>query len=472
MLPNYNFSRFFYCIALISTLVISCKDNYNPADNTVNKNNAEAALLWNELFLDVERYAAGYRPGPAPRSLAYMGLAAYEACIGGMPEYNSLKNRFPGLDIPETDRGLEYHWPTVVHAVYWTMMPKFFPNTGTFPPAGIQNKWDALVAKLDDKYLSEAGYTVFNRSRDYGISVGEAMWTWAVSDPYGHDAYKDPFGNPSTNETYDWTAHYNGPGSWEPTYPGPGKPMGPFFGKARRFAISADDRLSLPPAAYYMNYSENPNSEYYAQALQVYTKNAAADYSIEWIGEFWSDDLLNLTFSPGPRWIAIANQVIQKEGSNLATALETYAKVGMALNDAAVGCWYSKYFYNVERPDSYIHRIIDPNYKPNLDNPLTGETGFTPSFPAYPSGHSTMGAAAAEVLASVFGYAYAMTDKCHKDRTEFEGAPRSFTSFEQMAEENAWSRVLLGVHFRMDCDEGVRFGKFIGQRVHHLPWKK
>ncbi len=55
-----------------------------------------------------------------------------------------------------------------------------------------------------------------------------------------------------------------------------------------------------------------------------------------------------------------------------------------------------------------------------------------------------MGAAGAEALASVFGYAYSMTDNCHLNRTEFEGVPRTFGSFHEMADENAWSRVLLG----------------------------
>ncbi|MBK9109947.1 MAG: hypothetical protein IPM92_16655 [Saprospiraceae bacterium] len=132
--------------------------------------------------------------------------------------------------------------------------------------------------------------------------------------------------------------------------------------------------------------------------------------------EYWSDDLLNLTFSPGPRWIAVANQIINIEKSNLETAIEAYAKCGMALNDAAVGCWNSKYYYSIERPDTYIKKVIDPNYKPNLDNPLTGDVGFTPPFPAYPSGHSTMGAAGAEALASVFGYSYSMTDRCLEGR--------------------------------------------------------
>jgi membrane-associated phospholipid phosphatase len=220
-----------------------------------------------------------------------------------------------------------------------------------------------------------------------------------------------------------------------------------------------------------MNYSSDVHSEYYSQALQVYTKNAAQDYLTEWIGEFWSDDLTGLTFGPGPRWIAVACQVVTKDAIDLETSLEVFAKLGLALNDAVVSCWHSKYLYNVERPETYIRAHIDPNYKTNLTNPLTGEVGLSPSFPAYPSGHATMGAAGAEALASVFGYSYMMTDRCHQGRIQFEGTPRTFGSFYEMAQENAWSRVLLGVHFRMDADEGMRFGTNIGRKVNQLPWK-
>ncbi len=144
----------------------------------------------------------------------------------------------------------------------------------------------------------------------------------------------------------------------------------------------------------------------------------------------------------------------------------------MALADAAVGCWNSKFHYNVERPYTYITKVIDPTYETNLYNPLTGTPNITPAFPAYPSGHSTMGAAGAEALASVFGYSYSFTDKCHLGRGEFEGTPRTFGSLYEAAQENAWSRVLLGVHWRMDSDEGVRYGTAIGRKVNNLPWRK
>ena len=83
-----------------------------------------------------------------------------------------------------------------------------------------------------------------------------------------------------------------------------------------------------------------------------------------------------------------------------------------------------------------------------------------------------MGGAGAEALSSVFGYAYSMTDNCHLGRTEFEGTPRTFGSFYEMAVENSWSRVLLGVHFKMDCEEGVNHGIRIARKVNALPWKK
>jgi hypothetical protein len=60
--------------------------------------------------------------------------------------------------------------------------------------------------------------------------------------------------------------------------------------------------------------------------------------------------------------------------------------------------------------------------------------------------------------------AYGMTDYCHQGRAEFNGTPRTFGSFFEMAQENAWSRVPLGVHWRMDCEEGVRFGTEIAQK--------
>ena len=413
---------------------------------------------WNELFLEIERYAAGYRPGPAPRAIAYMGLADYEGCIAGMPDHRSIASLYVGLNIPEVESDKQYHWPSVINATRAYLMPRFFINASAAHLQAIA----AREAFYDDRARQEVGDQVWARSKDYGKAVASAVWEYSKSDGVGHNHFLDPFQN------YDWEDHYNKDGDWKPTFPGPGKPMGGVWGDARAFAIGETDKICRQP----LPYSAAPTSELYSQALEVYAQNTPTlSHTAEWIGEFWSDDLLNLTFSPGPRWLAIGDQVLKLEDSNLETAIFMTVKVGFALNDAAVACWKSKFHYNVERPQTYINRVIDPSWKPALYDPLTGDEGVTPSFPAYPSGHSTMGAAGAEVLGSIFGYAYSMTDRCHENRIEFEGAPRTFGSFYEMADENAWSRVPLGVHFRMDCTEGVRFGTAIGRKVNDLPWQ-
>src|SRR6186713_2600509 len=86
----------------VTLFVVSCKEDDDQLSSTklVADYSAEAPLRWNKMFLEIERYADGYRPGPAPRALGYMGFAAYEACVSAMPDYNSLESIYPGVTIP------------------------------------------------------------------------------------------------------------------------------------------------------------------------------------------------------------------------------------------------------------------------------------------------------------------------------------------------------------------------------------
>lgn len=415
---------------------------------------------WNDAFLEIERYADGYRPGPAPRGLAYLGLSAYEGCVSGMPKYKSLSGVWPGFNIPAADPSLEYNWPIVINESYNYLMQLFFVKASEQMKTLIATKYSNNL----NAYSVNVPKDVVDRSKARGLEVATLIWEWAKTDAVGHDHYLDPF------QGYNWQDHFVKDGDWVPTTPGPGKPMGGVWGNARAFSLKTPAELVCAPP---IPYSENTQSEFFSQALEVYAQNTptlSADK--EWVGEYWSDDLVGLTFSPGPRWMAIGMQVLDLNESNLEEAVVMAAKIGIALNDASVACWKSKYVYNLERPESYIKRVIDDKWEPALNNPMNGDVGFTPSFPAYPSGHSTMGGAGAEILASMFGYSYGMTDNCHRYRTEFAGAPRTFPSFHAMAEENAWSRVPLGTHFRMDCTVGVNFGYEIGRKVNALPWKK
>jgi membrane-associated phospholipid phosphatase len=463
--------KLFYLLLVFTGLMFSIssckKDTTDEQQETtfkaVNKFDHAVAHEWNSLFLEIERHAAGYRPCPTADVLGYIGLSAYEACITGMPEYASLAHLYSGLSVPGVQPNQEYHWPTVVNASNNFLYSRLFPDVD---PSQF-SKIKSLNEKNEKIFLDEAGQETFYRSKNHGEAVAAGIWEWMKGDVATFAGYKDPF------KENVWREKRNEKGAWIPTVPGPGEGMFPFWHKARTLAIKSDLRVCRHYKDYVGEYSDKPGSPLYTQALEVMVQNTPSlSYQTEWVGEFWSDDLLGLTFSPPSRWIAIADQVVVNEKANLEDALLVNTKVGIALHDAAVGAWTSKYVYNLERPETYIKRLIDPNWEPNLDNPLTGDRGISPSFPAYPSGHATFGAAAAEAIASVFGYSYGMTDNCHRNRSEFSGYPRTFSSFYEMALENAWSRVPLGVHYRMDAEEGMRYGTEIGRAVNKLPWKK
>ncbi|MFZ1750115.1 MAG: vanadium-dependent haloperoxidase [Saprospiraceae bacterium] len=461
------FTKILFPLFIVTLLVSSCKKDISEEvvsdSRRVAKYQYDVVHDWNVLWMEIDRYAAGYRPCPTANALGYVGLANYEATVSGMPDFKSLAHQYSGLTVPSAFPDQEYHWPTVVNAVNNYMYSRLFPEVDqTF-----YSKIQVLADKNEKDYLDQVGQEIFIRSKRHGEAVAAAFWEWMKKDVVTFEGYKDPF------KENNWESRLNEPGAWTPTVPGPGQGMFAYWGKGRTLAIKEDLRLCRPHTVYVGDFSNNPNSTLYAQALEVmYQNTPSLSYQTEWVGEFWSDDLLGLTFSPPSRFIAIADQVYVIEKANLEQAIVANAKVGLALHDAAIGCWNSKYHYNIERPESYIKRNIDPSWEPNLDNPLTGDKGISPSFPAYPSGHATFGAASAEALASVFGYSYGMTDNCHRNRTEFSGYPRSFSSFYEMALESAWSRIPLGVHFRMDAEEGMRYGTEIGRSVNNLPWKR
>ncbi|HEX6180017.1 MAG TPA: vanadium-dependent haloperoxidase, partial [Chitinophagaceae bacterium] len=138
-----------------------------------------------------------------------------------------------------------------------------------------------------------------------------------------------------------------------------------------------------------------------------------------------------------------------------------FALLNMALADAYIAGWDAKLHYNFWRPYTAIQFAdTDNNAATDLDTSWESQEP-TPPIHDYPSTHSALGNAGASVLAGLLGdhTPFTMTSTS----SEPTGAPRSFKSFSQAADENADSRVMAGLHFRFSCEAGQELGNKIGQ---------
>jgi len=408
----------------------------------------ELALEWNNLALELERRTMGFRPPVSARMFAYVEMAAYEAALPALRDYVSLENFVSGYKQPVSTLGAgQFCLPISLNAAYAQILRDFFHSA----PAKLHQQIDHLEQKNAQALSAKTEPAVAARSMAYGKAVAASVWAWSKTDQEGHGAHM-----------YNYDHSYSPPtcqGCWQPAGEHSSPALLPYWGRVRPFVATPDEVLIKNP----ITYDEKPGSEFYTEAMEVFTVSKPLSKETRWIAEFWSDDHPGLTLTPVGRWISIANQALEKSRPPFPLVIETYLKTAWALHDAGVIVWEGKYRYNLERPDAYIRQQISPEWKSLHE---------TPSFPAYPSGHAGFGAAAAAVLSDALGHRFGLTDRTHKNRPEFASEPRRYASFEEMAQENAASRLFLGVHYRMDCVEGLRLGRIVGQKTSNLPLRR
>ena len=429
--------------------------NGNDGDGPVTQMSHTIATDWMNLFIELDRYATGMRPNATARAIAYIGLAAYETAIPGMRDYRSNENRLDGLNLdrPGNERDIKY--ALALNAAYADVIDHFLLHL----PADKRNQIEDFEQTNFQALSQQANNREIEASLEWGSYVAGEIIAYSQTDAEAEAQVLEP--QPTSYEPPV------GEGYW--TYSADAeRGLFPYWKSVRTFVITPDETSTIPPVPY----NENPGSNYFNQMREVYqTNNRAKELQNEelWIAEFWSDDVEGLMMSPPGRQVSIANQLIENENLNLDDALELYLKLGFSLNDAAVSTWADKYEYMVMRPNVFIHKFIDPAFQTNLYKFIYWPN---PTFPGYPSGHSCFASAAAGVFIDEFGNNTRFTDLSHDGRTEFLGDARTFRTLSEMAEENAYSRIPLGVHIRMDCTEGLRLGYEISDAVNNLSLKR
>lgn len=172
------------------------------------------------------------------------------------------------------------------------------------------------------------------------------------------------------------------------------------------------------------------------------------------IAKFWYED------SP-LGWNRIANAVVRQRGLDSWEAARAFALVNFAMADGFIAGFDAKYQHRFWRPITAIHAAASDG-NPRTEADATWQPFLvTPPVPDYPSTHTVLGWAAAEVLIDLFGdkVRYAMTS------ATLPGVTRQYSGFSQAAQENGLSRLYAGIHFPHAVKHGRRQGRSVGQAV-------
>jgi membrane-associated phospholipid phosphatase len=207
---------------------------------------------------------------------------------------------------------------------------------------------------------------------------------------------------------------------WKPTPPRHVfPPFDPLAGTWRTWVLPSGNALRPPPHPPF----GSPAFEADVDELRALNTSRTAEQAD--IARFWATD------PPPSRWIDFMLDEIRVRRLSTLRSARALALASVAMHDALVACWDAKYHYWLVRPITVDPTII---------------TVFsTPPFPSYPSGHSTISSAAAEVFASLF--------------------PDAATRYHANAEQASFSRVWGAVHYRFDIVAGEELGREVGRMV-------
>jgi membrane-associated phospholipid phosphatase len=418
---------------LIPVKVVALNASGQSASTTITVMRGDDIIAWNETAIEAGRKDMTL-VGQIARNFAMVSAAVYDAVNAIEPmgsSYHADITAPRGASVQAAASEAAY---TVLLGLYPSLKPLF-------------------DATLDQTLGTIPNSPSKAKGRNVGILAGNDILAWRAND------------GSSVMMTY---TPGTAPGQWRPTPPDYGTAIDPMWGHVTPFAIpSAKQFLPPPPPAM-----DSP--EYAAAVKQVESLGAANSTTRTpeetQIGLFWQYDTLG--FGPPPVFFSqIANQIALERNNTFAQNARMFALVNVAMADAGIVAWDAKYIYNLWRPVTAIQNAnqdgnpatkADPTWMPLGTSSNGNGPNFTPAFPSYVSGHATFGGALFQSLADFYG-----TNNVQFSLTsdELPGVTRTYTSFSQAAQENAMSRIYLGIHYIFDATEGIATGDSIGNYV-------
>jgi hypothetical protein len=442
------------------------------------KKGLDSVRRWNQISIDAsgldhtpvapgENRVFGEQLGPcrAARAIAIVHIAMFDTVNAVFQEFKS----YTGLKAPHVPHSME---AAISQAAHDTLAALFPSQAASF---------DAFLAEdLDD--------VKNKKERAAGISLGRRAAA-AILALRANDGSQIP-------EPRVGIGHItsNLPGHWrqDPISLIP-LALGAHWGECLPFVLQSSSQFRVPAFPLL-------TSPEYAAAYDEVKRLGGDDIVTPTdrtpdqthAGIFWAYDGTPSLCAPPRLYNQLTVHIADQMGTDGIELARLLALINLAMSEAGLAIWESKYYYDIWRPITGIREADagtgptglgdgnpatagDPTFRP-LGAPASNLHGpnFTPPFPAYPSGHAGFGGALFQTLRNFYGtddIAFTFVSD------EFNGItrgndgnarpllPRSFSSLSQAEEENGQSRIYLGIHWSFDKSEGILQGRRVADYV-------
>jgi hypothetical protein len=395
---------------------------------------AKVANDWMSFETDKLR-ALGVFPAPAVRYIAYSSLALYESILPEYPQFRSMYAYLSGRNFT-VPSGRPFYAPASANAAIAQLLRKFTTDAG-------------FLKAIDSMEIAQAAFldqSVSSITRDssilYGRMVADTIYQWSRTD--------------GTFNTWPAYTVPTGPGLWEPTPPAFVAPTGVYQGELRSFM--RDVSTSFPPATP-PAFSTDTASSFYKMADRVVQSCKNLTRADTLMVNTWRD-ITGINYNIPSHMTKLLSGLLAARGISLHNAAVVYARNGIAINDAIISCFKSKYKHNLMRPVTYIRK--------HMNLPTWNSVYPAPPHPAYPAIAPTGAAAAVVGMEAAMGVSFSFTDRSQE---ALYGA-RSYGSFSEMLVEIGRSRTVGGINYQESVDAGLIQGRKIGEMALRLPFNK
>jgi PAP2 superfamily protein len=380
---------------------------------------ADVVTDWNLTTLQVA--AAAGVPQRQQRVAAMVHVAMHDAV-------NSIEPRYEAYAVHVSPSGEASIEAAAVQAAYGVLI-RLLPGQAPL---------------LDAARSASLSHIPDGPAKEEGLAVGETV-AGQIVDLRSNDGS-------DVDGTYVFGS---GPGEYQRTPPTFANPALPAFRFVKPFVLKRGDqfRAEGPPSLDSDEWAEDFNE----------TKRLGRVDSTERTAEQTEIALCGAE-PPLPMWNRVARSVSAQKQIGLVENARLFALLNLAMVDATIAVWDSKYTYRFWRPVTAIPLADTDGNDATEADPSWTPLRPTPLHPEYPSAHACVSTAAAKVMTSFFD-----------DHTAFSaatstcpaGVVRHYDSFQALADEIGESRIYIGFHFRSSVNDGAHIGRQVGHWTFH-----